>query len=386
MPNYKYKAKAGPNKIIDGFMTADSSNAVITRLSEQGYFPISVEEENKARINISVKKIRVPQKEIGLFTRQLADLLEGGLTLFQALDTFTRQIENKAFLKVIEDIRDRVREGNPLSDTLQNYPKIFNPLYVSMVRSGESSGMLDIVLVRLAEFSEKEQELRSRVRGALTYPLFLSSFGVLTIIVLMVFVVPRLTGIFSDFGQKLPLPTQILIAVSHSMARWWWIMVVFLVLVVFAIKQQQKSSEGKLALDKWKLKIPVLGRLMLIGELARFSRTLATLFESGIPVLKSIGIVTDTMSNQVIIKELNSINEKISKGASLGASLEESSYFPVFMVNMIKVGEKGGGVEKALVKIADSYVQFDFQYNLNSKKVPSFQIQIYPVIYIFLLK
>lgn len=355
MPTYIYKAKSGPGEIVEGTITADSHNAVIARLSEQGYFPISIEEEGKGKAGTVVKKGRIPQKEVGIFTRRLADLLEGGLTLYQALDTLAKQTENKAFSKVIQDIRDRVKEGNPLSDTLQNYPKVFTPLYVNMVRSGEAGGMLDSVLVRLAEFSDKEQDLRSRVRGALTYPFFLASFGVVTVGVLVVFVVPKLAGIFSDFGQTLPLPTRILMAISHFMSKWWWLVAIFFVLAVIVLRQQKRSSEGRLIIDRLKLRFPILGRLILMGELARFSRTLSTLFESGVPVIKSLAIVTDTVTNEVMKRALNIVQEKISKGTGLGASLEGSRHFPLFMVNMIKIGEKGGAVEKSLLKIADSY-------------------------------
>ena len=159
-------------------------------------------------INVIIKKARVSQKDVTVFTRQIADLLEGGLTLYQALDTLVKQTENKSFAKLIQDIRDRVKEGNPLSDTLQSYPKVFSALYVSMIRAGEAGGMLDNVLRRLADFSEKQQELRSRIRGALTYPFFLAGFGILSIVVLVVFVVPKLTSVFSDFGQELPLPVM----------------------------------------------------------------------------------------------------------------------------------------------------------------------------------
>lgn len=353
MPTYIYKAKSGPKEIIEGTITADSPEAVIERLADQGYFPISIKEETQTGARI--KKKRISQKDVGVFTRQLADLLEGGLTLFQALDTLTRQTENKIFSRIIQDIRDKVKEGNPLSDTLQNYPMIFNPLYVSMVRSGEAGGMLDSVLVRLAEFSEKEQELRSRVMGALTYPVFLASFGVITVVVLIVFVVPRLTAIFNDFGQTLPLATRILMAVSHFMANWGWLITIFLILLVLILNQQKKTPEGKLFFDRLKLKFPILGKLILTGEIARMSRTLSTLLESGVPVLKSLEIVKDTVQNEIMRRELVAIHEKISKGASLGTSLEDSRYFPLFMINMVKVGERGGVLEKALLKVADSY-------------------------------
>lgn len=355
MPVYIYKAKKGPDEIIEGTITAESPNAVIVRLSEQGYFPVSITEEGKGKTSAPAKKVRISQKDVGIFTRQLADLLEGGLTLHQALDTLVKQTENKTFSRIIQEIRDKVREGNPLSFTMEGYPKVFTPIYVNMVRSGEAGGMLDSVLVRLAEFSDREQELRSRVRSALTYPFFLGSFGIITICVLVVFVVPKLTGIFSDFGQTLPLPTRILMAVSHFMAGWWWLIAVFFILTVFILRQQNRSPEGKLIIDRLKLRFPVLGRLILIGDLARFSRTLSALFESGVPILKSLAIVTDTVTNEVIRRELGIVHEKISKGASLGVSLEGSKHFPFFMINMIKVGEKGGAVEKALLKISNSY-------------------------------
>lgn len=355
MPTYKYKAKAGPGKLVQGTITADSQSAVITKLNEQGYFPVSIIEESKVKAGVSTKKAKVSKKDVGIFTRQLADLLEGGLTLFQSLDTLARQIENKTFSSVIQEIRDRVKEGSPLSESMQNYPRIFDSIYVSMVRSGETGGMLDKILIRLAEFSEKEQELRSKIKSAMTYPFFLGSFGVLTVGVLLIFVVPKLSGIFEDFGQALPLPTKILITVSNILAAWWWLIAICFTGSIIFLHQKMKSKETKIVFDKFKLRIPVFGKLVLFGELTRLSRTLSALFESGVPVLKSIGIVTDTMTNEVIKKELVVINEKISKGASLGASMEESPYFPILMVNMIRVGEKGGAVEKSLTKIADAY-------------------------------
>lgn len=355
MPSYIYKAKVGPKEIKEGTITAESKDAVIAKLTGDGFFPISVEEEGKGKVRITVKKVRVSVKDVGVFTRQLADLLEGGLTLYQALDTLVKQTENKTFSKLILEMRDEIKEGNTLSDTLQKYPKTFNPLYINMVRSGETGGMLETVLVRLAEFSEKEQELRSKVKGALMYPLFLGSFGIITVGVLVAFVVPRLTAVFSDFGQTLPLPTRILIAISHFVGQWWWLVLIALVLGIFIIRQQQRSPEGKLIFDKWKLRMPLIGKLVLVGELARFSRTLSTLLESGVPVLKSLEIVTHTISNEAIRKELSVVHTAISKGASLGSSLEGGSHFPVLMTNMIKVGEKGGMIERSLVKIAETY-------------------------------
>lgn len=355
MPNYQYKAKSGPGQIMEGTMTADSPNAVIAKLSEQGLFPISVEEESKVKKGVSIKSGRIAQRDVSLFTRQLADLLEGGLTLYQALDTLVNQMENKSFANIIGNIRDKVKEGNTLSESMRSYPKLFNLLYISMVLAGETGGMLDSVLQRIADFTEKDQELRSRVRSALTYPLFLGSFGIITIFVLVAFVVPKLTSIFTDFGQALPLPTKILIAASDFVTGWWWVMVIAIVAGIFMFRQQQKSVEGRIVLDKFKLKIPIVGKLIQISELARLSRTLSALFEGGVPVLKAIDIGTNTVLNEAIKRELIKVNEKISKGASIGMSLEEASYFPLFMVNMIKVGEKGGVIEKSLLKVADAY-------------------------------
>lgn len=357
MPTYIYKAKSGPGEIIEGSTTADSKDAVIARLTGEGYFPVSIEEEDKGKARIPTKKLRVSTRDVGVFTRQLADLLEGGLTLYQSLDTLVKQTENKSFSRLILEMRDEIKEGNTLSDTLQKYPKVFNPLYISMVRSGETGGMLEAVLVRLAEFSEKEQELRSRIKSALMYPIFLGSFGIITVVVLVVFVVPKLTGVISDFGQALPLPTRILMGISNILGQWqWWLVFVFvLFLSIFIIRQQRRSPEGRLIFDRWKLRLPIMGKLIITGELARLSRTLATLLESGVPVLKSIEIVGHTLSNEVIRRELSSVHTAISKGASLGSSLERGSCFPILMTNMVKVGEKGGMVERSLIKIAETY-------------------------------
>lgn len=355
MSVFNYKAKAGPSKIIEGTITADTRSAVVAKLSEQGYFPISIEEAGKGKTAVVLKKQKVAARDVGVFTRQLADLLEGGLTLFQAMDTLVGQTENKIFSQVITEIRDMIREGNPLSATLGKYPKIFNPLYVSMIRSGETGGVLDQVLIRLAEFADKEQELRSRVKGAMMYPLFLGSFGVLTIVVLVAFVVPKLTSVFVDFGQTLPLPTKILMATSHFVSRWWWLIGVVIGLVLMILRQQYHTPEGRFIIDRWKLKFPLLGKVILHGELAGFSRTLSTLLESGVPVTRSLEVVAGIVKNEVLRREFGKVQTAISQGASLGGSLAESGYFPLLMVNMIKVGEKGGMIEKSLLKVADTY-------------------------------
>jgi len=355
MPVYIYKAKAGPQKIKEGVITADSRDAVIERLSRDGYFPIYIKENTKSGAHISKKKLHVSARDIGIFTRQLADLLEGGLTLYQALDTLVKQTENKSFSYLILEIRDQIGEGNSLSNIFQKYPRVFSPLYVSMVSSGETSGMLDKVLIRLAEFSEKEQELYFKIKSALMYPLFLASFGTITVILLVIFIVPKLTAVFSDFGQDLPLPTKCLVGVSHFVIHWWWLILLILGAIIFFIRQRQRSAEGKFIIDKWKLNAPVIGKFLLTGELAKFSRTLSVLLESGVPILKSMDIVIRVAGNEVIRRDLSNVRIAISKGASLGSSLEDISYFPALMTNMIKVGEKSGMVEKVLIKVAGTY-------------------------------
>ena len=355
MPTYLYKAKSGPSKIEEGTMTADSPSAVISNLGARGLFPISVEEVSEEKNKSVAKKRRVGAKDVGFFTRQLADLLEGGLTIYQAMDTLASQTENKNFSIIIADMRDMIKEGNPLSSTMEKYPKVFGSLYINMVRSGEAGGIIDKVLVRLAEFYDKEQQLRSKIRGALMYPLFLGCFGVLTVCVLVTFIVPKLTTVFLDFGQKLPFMTKVLVTISDFLGNWWWVIILFIVSLVLLTKQQYSTPEGKYAMDKFKLKLPLFGRLILIGELSRFTRTLATLLESGVPVLKSLDIVAATMRNEVIRRELINVQTTISKGSSLAKSLTNINYFPLMLTNMISVGEKGGVVERSLSKIADTY-------------------------------
>ena len=355
MPNFFYKAKDGPAKIVEGTINAESRAAVVAKLAEQGFFPISVEESEKDKAPAVLKKQKVSPRDTGVFTRQLADLLEGGLTLFQSMDTLVSQTENKTFSGIIAHLRDMIREGNPLSTALESYPKVFSKLYVNMVRSGETGGVLDKVLLRLADFSDKEQELRSRVRGAMMYPLFLGSFGVLTVFGLVIFVVPRLASVFRDLGQTLPLPTRLLMGTSDFIVKWWWLVAVIIVIGVLIIRQQGKTAEGRYIFDRWKLKVPIIGKLIISGELSGFSRTLATLLESGVPVIRSLDVVVGTLKNEVIRRELAKVQTAISKGASLGNSMHDSKYFPPLVTNMIKIGEKGGMIERSLMKVADTY-------------------------------
>lgn len=355
MSKFKYKAKRGPTDVVEGTIVAESKTEAISRLSAEGYFPFFIEEisesvENKTRIF----QKGVSQMDLALFTRQLVDLLEGGLTLYNALDTLARQTENKKFAVIIESLRDHIREGNTLSSGLSRYHKLFKPFYISMVKAGESGGILEDVLRRLAEIIEKDQELRGKVKGAFLYPVFLSLFGILTVSILVIFVIPKLAIVFEDFGQQLPLPTLVLISISNFISKWCWLLAIVIAGIMFIIYQEKKTPEGRLYLDTLKLKLPILGKLVMKAQLSQLARTLSSLLNSGIPAVQALEIVVETVENEVIKRRIEVVKENVAKGAKIGDAFSEQG-FPELLVNMVNVGEKSGFIEKTLQKVSSTY-------------------------------
>ena len=361
MTKFIYEAKNGPREVMKGSMEAETLDTVVNRLNEMGYFPLSVREEGTGNGD-SIRKTplsklgqRISSRDLSIFTRQLSDLLESGLTLFKALDVIHEQTENKQLKKVIKDIHSRLKEGQTLSEALSEYPKIFSGLYVSMVKSGEVGGSLEKVLTRLSDFAEKDEELRAKIRAALAYPFLMATIGLLTIFVLLTFVIPRLVAMFKDMGQTLPLPTRILISISHFISGYWWLIGAVVLLIFFVTKRGRKTKESKLAFDRFKLRIPVIGDLIKKAEISRFGNTLGTLLRNGVPILQSLKVVSETMGNEMLRQEVEKVHNEVGKGEKLGKSLEKSSYFPVFVTNMVIVGEEGGLLEKSLYKVADAY-------------------------------
>ena len=359
MPVFLYKAKHGPKKIISGTIEAENQDAALSRLDKMDYFVLSItkaEEKTGFKSSLGIFQ-RISLKHISLFTRQLSDLLDAGVPLLESMDILSKQADNTLLSAVLDEIHTNIKDGKSLSESLAGYPKLFSPLYVNMVASGETGGILESVLARLADFYEKEDEIKSKIKAALAYPIFMFFAGIGTIIVLLTFVIPKLVIMFEDMGQKLPLPTQILVSASDFIVEFWWAPVVILFLIIILFKRLKNTKEGGLIIDRWKLTIPLVGKLVQKVEVSRFSRTLATLLENGVPILQSLSIVKNTIANRAISGEIERAAKDVSEGNKLAASLGRGTWIPDFVTNMIAVGEESGSLEKTLLKISDTYAR-----------------------------
>lgn len=358
MKRFSYKARRGPGKLEEGTIEAQTKSGAIRRLTQMGYFPISVSLEaegpkEKTEKTVLFKNIR--HRQLTTFTRQLSDLLDSGLTLYKALTVLERQTDNKYLQKIIQGVAERVREGRSLSDSLKDHPRTFNNMYVSMVKAGEASGTLEKVLKRLADFGEKQEDILAKVQAALAYPILMAAVGVISLIVLFSFVIPQLVGLFEDMGQILPLPTRILIALSDFFLKYWWIILAVGAFIFFALRRNIFSAKGKLALARFKLGLPVLGKFLTRVEIANFSRTLGALLANAVPILQALDSVCQTLENEVFKEEIKRIIKEIKEGSTLAKSITKSSCFPSLVANMISVGEEGGALEAALLKVSSAY-------------------------------
>ncbi|UCB56654.1 MAG: type II secretion system F family protein [Candidatus Omnitrophota bacterium] len=358
MKRFNYKARKGPGKLEEGIVEAGTEAGAIKRLTQMGYFPISVSLEaegpkEKTRGMNPFKNIR--HRQLTTFTRQLSDLLDSGLTLYKALTVLERQTENRQLQNVIQGVAEKVKEGRSLSDSLRDYPRTFNNMYISMVRAGEASGTLEKVLKRLADFGEKQEDILAKVQAAMAYPVLMAAVGVISLIVLFSFVIPQLVGLFEDMGQILPLPTRILIALSDFFLKYWWIILAVAAFVFFALRRNLFSAKGKLAFSRFKLRLPVLGKFLTRIEIANFSRTLGALLANAVPILQALDSVYQTLESEVFKEEIKRIVKEIKEGSTLAKSIAKSSCFPPLVGNMISVGEEGGALEAALFKVSSAY-------------------------------
>jgi len=359
MPKYIYKAKKGPHDIIEGAVEAKTYNSALRHLSSMGYFPISVHEE-AARLEKRLGAFPFVQKklrttELSMFTRQLSELLSSGMPLLPGLQLLGQQSGNKQLQAIIADLIKSIQGGSTLSEGLAKHPRTFSNFYMNITKSGELGGKMEHSLDRLADFLDKEEEMISRIRQAMAYPLLMCAVGFLTIILLITVIIPRLVVMFEDAGQALPLPTLIVMSISDFMLKYGWLVVLSIGVVVFTIKRAASTIEGRRKLDRIKINLPLLGAMAQKVEIARFSRTLATLLDSGIPILDALDSVVSAVQNEVMKDELKKVRQDVRDGASLGRSLAEATQIPPYVINMITVGEEGGQLEKVLYRIAVSY-------------------------------
>jgi len=371
MPVYEYTAldKAGKSKT--GIIDADSAVAARHKLRGTGIFPVEVKEtaarpkdQPSGQVTVSTLFKRIRPGEISVVTRQLSTLLGAGITLVSALEALITQVANPLLKKIMAQIKESVNEGNSLAFSyegnslafsLSQHPKVFSQIYINMVRAGEASGSLDLVLDRLAEYSEHQQALRGRVKAALAYPVFMFFIGTLVLLFLVTVVVPQITKVFSDMHQTLPLPTLILINVSDFLKSFWWLLLASLVVAIILLKQFRKSPRGSYIWDEIKIRVPIFGSISLRLAIARFGRTLGNLLDSGVPLLTAMEIVRNIVNNVLISDVIDKAMDEIQAGKSLAAPLSRSTWFPPMAIQMISVGEQSGELEKMLNKIADIY-------------------------------
>ena len=294
-------------------------------------------------------------RDLSNFTRQLSNLLDSGLPILNALGILMEQSENPHLKHTLGLIRDDVKDGVTYSAALTKHPKIFSTLYVNMVASGEVSGSLEDVLRRLSDFLERDEETRSKIRASLAYPGLMAFVGFVTIFILLSFVAPRLTGIFVDLGQMLPLPTRMLIGISSLFARFWLFIIIAIAAMAVAFNRWANTKEGKATFDSLKLKIPLVGSFIQKAEIARLARTLGTLIANGVSIVQALRVCASIIDNNVIKEELIRASKEVVEGAALSKSIKKGKYFPSMVINMIAVGEESGSMERALFKVADAY-------------------------------
>ncbi|MFH1652664.1 MAG: type II secretion system inner membrane protein GspF [Pseudomonadota bacterium] len=363
MPVFHYIGIDSKGKKVENVVDAENQRAARVKLRKLNIYPTAIDLQGSGSGSVSLRgKLdlgaffkRVKLKDIAMMTRQLATLLGAHIPLVESLSALTDQVENVKLRSILTDLRERVTEGGKLSDALRGHSKVFGDLYVNMINAGENSGTLDKVCLRLADFLEGQAALRSKVTGAMTYPIIMAIVAFAMVILLLTLVVPKLTSLFTDVGVALPLPTRILITISDSLASYWYVFIILGGSIFFLIKRWLATPNGKAWKDKKILKLPVVGKLTRMVLISRFSRTLGTLMASGVPLLTAMDIVRNMITNKVLRDVIEETNNSVREGQSIAEPLKRSGEFPSLATHMIAIGEKTGGLEAMLEKVADAY-------------------------------
>jgi general secretion pathway protein F len=363
MPVYEYTAFDQQGRKRKGIVDAGSVAAARQKLRETKIFPIEIQESETEGKNDPNRRQplggifkKVGLLEVSVMTRQLSTLLGAGLPLVPAIATLVSQTTHAQLKKTLAQIKEEVNEGNSLTVSMSHFPQVFPPFYINMVRAGEASGTLNLVLERLADFNERQQELKTKIRAALAYPILMFLIGSLVLFFLVTFVVPNITNIFQEMHQTLPWITVLLIAVSGFLKSWWWIVAILIVVAVTFVRYTfTKTTRGQYLWDKIRLTAPLFGAVHQKMAVARFSRTLGTLLQSGVPLLTAMEIVRNVVDNRLIADDLQTAAREVEEGQGLSKSLAKHGYFPPIVIEMISVGEHSGNLEPMLYRVADSY-------------------------------
>jgi len=353
MPVFEYTARnASTGQILKGTLDVPSRDDVLKHIKQQKMIVVNVREQPKSVLS---RPKAIKTRDLVIFTRQFATMINAGLPLVQSLDILAKQTENKALADVTRQVVFDVESGHTLADAFSKHPKAFPELYVNMVAAGEAGGILDTILLRLAGFLEKSDALMRKVKGAMVYPGVIMSVAAIAVAVLLIFVIPTFQKMFASVGMELPLPTRIVIGMSDFLINYWWVLIGVIVALIWAIRAYYRTSDGQLRIDTMLLNAPVLGDLLRKSAVSRFTRTLGTLISSGVSILDGLEITAKTAGNRVIHDAVMASRQSIAGGETISAPLEKSKVFPPMVISMIAVGEQTGGLDEMLSKIADFY-------------------------------
>jgi len=365
MTPFSYRATTSEGRIVEGVMEADGEAAVIANLRSQGYIPLAVQagriKEKGKGFSLtlpdlpSLTRSRVKSRDIMLFTRELATLLRAGMPLDRSLQSLAQLTDNETLREIVNDVLSQVQGGKSLSKALAEHAPLFDTLYINMIRAGEAGGVMESVLERLADYLERSEQARDEIRGAMAYPIVLFVVGMLAIVVLLTYVLPKFTVLFADMGQALPLTTRLVMSASDALQAYWWAIAAAVFLAWTAFKRYTATPAGRYKFDRFRLGVPLFGGLTRKVQVARFARTLGTMLKSGVPMLQSLDIVRAVVTNVVIAGALQSVQKDVSEGKGLSQPLEHSGVFPALALQMVSVGEETGRLDDMLLIVADHF-------------------------------
>jgi type IV pilus assembly protein PilC len=357
MPKFNWEARTKSGAVQKGVMEAANASLVEAQLKRFGFSGISIKEEAKS-VSIKLPGFdggKVETKDLVVFTRQFATMIDSGLPLVQCLEILASQQQSKTFKDILFKVKEDVESGSTFADALGKHPKAFDQLYVNLVAAGEVGGILDTILSRLAAYIEKAQKLKKQVKGAMVYPATIVAIAVIVVGVILVFVIPTFAKMFADFGGELPAPTKFVIALSGFLKKYIILMVIGFFMLTAAFKKYYATPKGQKVIDQLLLKAPVFGPLIRKVAVAKFTRTLGTMISSGVPIMDGLEIVAKTSGNKIIEEAIYRVRQAISEGKTMAEPLAESGVFPPMVVQMISVGEATGAMDAMLNKIADFY-------------------------------
>ena len=358
MPVYLWKGRTISGEIQTGEFESSSQDEVLSALRKKRIIITSVREKPKGfKMNMPGMGAGVTTRDLAIFTRQFATMINAGLPLVQCLDILSKQTENVAFRQIISGVTREVEAGNTLAESLgkKENQRVFDELFVNMVEAGEAGGILDDILMRLATFIEKAEALKRKVQGAMVYPGVVMTVAIMATCFMLIFIIPTFARMFTGFGAELPLPTKIVMGLSSFLRAYWWAMILGVVGTAVGLQRYYRTEAGHLNIDRLLLKVPVLGDVLRKGAVARFTRTLGTLISSGVPILTGLEITARTSGNRVIQAAIMAARASIREGETIAAPLRESDVFPPMVVQMISVGEETGALDDMLTRIADFY-------------------------------